>query len=67
MRFKYARYFEQVPVFEELYDLLADPMEARNLSGDPDYLQILEEFRGRTDKLRDSYGGPFVSVRERVP
>jgi arylsulfatase A-like enzyme len=66
-RFKYARYFEQVPVFEELYDLLQDPMETRNLSGDPEYSEILEELRRRTDELRDSYGGPFVSVRERVP
>jgi arylsulfatase A-like enzyme len=67
MRFKYARYFEQVPVFEELYDLLEDPMETRNLSGDPEYLEILEKLRRRTDELRDSYGGPFISVRERAP
>jgi len=66
-RFKYARYFEQVPVYEELYDLLADPLEARNLAGNPDYLAILDELRGRTDELRDEYGGPFVSLRERLP
>jgi arylsulfatase A-like enzyme len=66
-RFKYARYFEQVPVYEELYDLLADPLEARNLAGNPDYLAILNELRGRTDELRDEYGGPFVSLRERLP
>jgi arylsulfatase A-like enzyme len=65
-RFKYARYFEQVPVYEELYDLLEDPLETRNLSGDPEYLEILEELRRRTDELRDEYGGPFVSVRERL-
>jgi arylsulfatase A-like enzyme len=66
-RFKYARYFEQVPAFEELYDLLEDPMETRNLSGDPEYLEILEALRGRTNELRDSLGGPFVPVRERAP
>ena len=66
-RFKYARYFEQVPVYEELYDLLEDPLETRNLAGNPDYLAILEELRGRTDALRDEYGGPFVSLRERLP
>jgi arylsulfatase A-like enzyme len=64
-RFKYARYFEQVPVYEEVYDLLEDPLETRNLSGDPDYRGILEELRGRTDELRDDYGGPFEPVRER--
>ncbi|MFT5143801.1 MAG: arylsulfatase A-like enzyme, partial [Thalassolituus oleivorans] len=34
-RFKYARYFEQSPVYEELYDLLEDPLETLNLAGDP--------------------------------
>jgi arylsulfatase A-like enzyme len=66
-RFKYARYFERVPVYEELYDFLEDPLEARNLAGNPDHLAILEKLRGRTDELRDEYGGPFVSLRERLP
>jgi arylsulfatase A-like enzyme len=59
-RFKYARYLEQVPVYEELYDLLEDPMETRNLTEDPDYRDVLEELRRRTDELRDEYGGPFA-------
>lgn len=58
-RFKYARYFEQVPVYEELYDLLEDPMETRNLSGDPDFRDVLDRLRRRTDELRDEYGGPI--------
>jgi arylsulfatase A-like enzyme len=66
-RFKYARYFEQIPVYEELYDLLDDPLEARNLAADPEYLEILEELRGLTDALRDEYGGPFVSLKEQLP
>jgi arylsulfatase A-like enzyme len=66
-RFKYARYFEQVPVYEELYDFLEDPLEASNLAGNPDYLAMLDELRARTDELRDEYGGPFVSLRERLP
>ena len=56
-RYKYARYFEQEPVYEELYDHLADPMETRNLAGDPDYLEILTELRRRTDELQAEYGG----------
>jgi hypothetical protein len=51
-------------VYEELYDLLEDPLETRNLSGDPEYLDILEELRRRTDELRDLHGGPFDSLRE---
>jgi len=66
-RYKYARYFEQEPVYEELYDLLADPMETRNLAGDPDYLEILTELRRRTDELRAEYGGPYTPIRERRP
>ena len=58
-RYKYARYFEQAPVFEELYDLVDDPMETRNLAGDPAYGETLEAMRARTDVLRDAYGGPY--------
>jgi len=66
-RFKYARYFEQTPVYEELYDLLEDPLETSNLAADPDYQEILEELRGLTNELRDEYGGPFVSLKEQLP
>jgi len=66
-RYKYARYFEQEPVFEELYDLLADPMETRNLARDPDYLEVLGELRRRTDELQAEYGGPYVPLGERRP
>lgn len=59
-RFKYARYFEQAPIYEELYDLLEDPMETQNLSNDPGYRDVLEELRRRTDELRDEYGGPIA-------
>ncbi len=54
-RYKYARYFEQDPVYEELYDVLADPQETRNLAGDPDHAEILAEMRRRTDELRAGY------------
>jgi len=64
-RFKYARYIEQDPVYEELYDLVADPMETTNLAADAGYAGILAELRARTDELRDRYGGPYV--RENAP
>jgi len=59
-RWKYARYFEQQPVHEELYDLEADPLEEHNLAADPNHRDVLERLRKRTDELRDAYGGPFV-------
>ena len=66
-RYKYARYFEQEPVYEELYDLLADPMETRNLASNPDHLEILTQLRRRTDELQAEYGGPYRPVGERRP
>jgi arylsulfatase A-like enzyme len=59
-RYKYARYFEQDPVYEELYDLLVDPMETRNLAASVEHVEILRELRRRTDALRAKYGGPYT-------
>jgi arylsulfatase A-like enzyme len=50
-RWKYIRYFEQRPVYEELYDLENDPHEACNLVGDPKYVKELEQLRKRCDEL----------------
>ena len=58
-RYKYARYFEIEPMYEELYDLQTDPLEARNLVNDPASADILAEMRARCDELRDQYGGPY--------
>jgi len=54
-RFKYARYFEQQPVFEELYDLKTDSMETVNLANDPAYAAELDSLRARTDELVNRY------------
>ena len=64
-RYQYARYFEQDPVYEELYDLRADPMQIRNLANNPDYADVLETMRKRTDELRDEYGGPYKKLTPR--
>ena len=58
-RFKYARYFEIEPVYEELYDLENDPLETKNLVSDPAYAEELNRLRARCDQLRDAYGGPY--------
>jgi len=64
-RYKYARYFEQSPVYEELYDLQEDPMETTNLAGDPAHSKTLDRFRERTDELQNQYGGPYKKPVER--
>jgi arylsulfatase A-like enzyme len=50
-RYKYIRYFEQQPVYEELYDLKNDPYEIKNLVHDPDYKHILRSLQNRCDQL----------------
>lgn len=61
-RFKYARFFEQEPVHELLYDLETDPEEATNLAGDPDYEDVLQALRHSTDSLASLYKGQQLSV-----
>lgn len=54
-RWKYARYFEQKPVYEELYDLKTDPQETRNLAKDRRHAEVLDRLRKRCSRLRDQY------------
>ncbi|MFT5495142.1 MAG: choline-sulfatase [Kiritimatiellia bacterium] len=58
VRYKYARYFEADVEF--LHDLKKDPDELQNLASNPEYKEVLDQMRARTDTLRDSYGGPYV-------
>lgn len=51
-RFKYIRYYEQEPEYEELYDLQADPDEATNLAGDESMASVLADMRERLQRLR---------------
>lgn len=59
-RFKYVRYFERNPVYEQLFDLATDPNEVKNLASDPRHERTLATLRARCDELRDSVGGPYV-------
>jgi len=51
-RYKYLCYFEQQPVYEELYDVKNDPYEEKNLAIDSRYHPILEKLRKRCGELR---------------
>ena len=59
-RFKYVRYFERNPVYEQLFDLETDPNEITNLASDPSHATTLTMLHTRCDELRDSVGGPYV-------
>ena len=52
-RLKYIRYFEQEPPYEQLYDLLVDPGETRNLVRHPNYQVALAELRERHRRFYD--------------
>jgi len=47
---KYIRYYEQEPVYEELFELENDPLETVNLATDGNYQQILNSLRQRCDE-----------------
>jgi len=46
-RWKYTRYLDTEPVFEELFDLGSDRFEERNLAREAEYRERLEEMRER--------------------
>jgi arylsulfatase A-like enzyme len=54
-RWKYTRYIDTDPLYEELFDLANDPLEKRNLATEPAHRDTLEKLRARwkhwTEKL----------------
>jgi len=50
-RWVYARYDDQDPPFEQLFDLSTDPAELVDLARDPAFADVLVKQRGRCDEL----------------
>ena len=50
-RYKYLRYSEQDPPYEQLFDRRNDPHEKQNLVGHTDYERTLNAFRIRLHQL----------------
>ena len=50
-RWVYARYDEQDPVYEQLFDLQQDPFQLHNLSNDEAHAAVLARYRARCDEL----------------
>lgn len=53
-RYKYLRYIESTPMFEELYDLQTDPHEQYNLATNSDSQDLLNEMRMKCDALLEA-------------
>lgn len=53
-RWKYIRYPDSEPLFEELYDMHADPHELANLAKDPAHADTLEQLRARWAAWREA-------------
>ena len=53
-RWKYVRYPEIEPPYEQLFDLNGDQREEHNLASDPAHAQTLSRLRGRCDEYRQS-------------
>jgi arylsulfatase A-like enzyme len=52
-RWKYFRYVDIQPNFEELYDLSTDPQETTNLARNPKFARELQRLRNRWQTWRD--------------
>lgn len=50
-RWKYIRYIDAQPPYEELFDLHTDPYEQHNLAGDKDHVAKLDELRRQWEAL----------------
>jgi len=50
---KYIRYPDQKPVFEELYDLEKDPFEENNLSTNQAFQTVLQKLRNRCEEFKN--------------
>jgi arylsulfatase A-like enzyme len=50
-RYKYLRWFEQDPIYEQLFDLELDPHETNDLARQPEYRTILGALRERYEEL----------------
>lgn len=53
-RWKYMRFTNSDPLYEEMYNLAADPLEETNLATSPEHQGVLADLRARWQALRDA-------------
>jgi hypothetical protein len=52
---------------EQLYDLMFDPNEIRNVAADPSASAVLKEMRGRLDRWMRATGDPLLKGPVKAP
>ncbi len=57
-QYTYANYYEKD--FEFLHDLKSDPLQIKNLAKDPEYRQVLEKMRKRSEEYVKKYTRPEI-------
>ena len=62
-QWKYVHYFDEQPIYEQLFDLVSDPHEIDNLASDVALRGTLEEMRRRMQVLRAKAGPPWKPGR----
>ena len=62
-RYKYLRYVDEQPVYEQLFDAEKDPDEVINFADRPEYAPVLERMRKRYRQLVAATGSPDVPPR----
>ena len=50
------------PLYDELYDVVADPDETRNIVGEPQYQPVAEELSARIEKYFEQYTAPKADL-----
>lgn len=53
-RYKYLNFLDSDPLYEELYDMEADPHEEINLANDPEHAGLLQEMRAKWEEWREN-------------
>jgi arylsulfatase A-like enzyme len=64
-RYVYARYFDQRPPAELLYDLQTDPDQLKNLAHDSGHADALQRMRALCDAEMNSRGGALLPMADR--
>jgi arylsulfatase A-like enzyme len=65
-RYKLMHFYYDIDEWE-MYDLVKDPNELRNIYHDPEYAEVREDLHRRLEKIREKYGDSDELTRSFLP